>query len=341
MRPAKQTVLVTGGAGFIGSALIKLWLPEDPNVSIVNFDKLTYCGDLTRLGQIQGNPRIRFIQGDVCDPRAVEAAMEGCSAVIHLAAETHVDRSLLDGKSFFDTNTYGTYVLLESARKKGIEKFLLVSTDEVYGSRAKGFFKETDALSPSSPYSVSKTAADLLTLSYAHAYGLYTVVTRGSNTFGSYQYPEKVIPLFVSNALSDEPLPLYGDGLQVRNWMHVEDHCRGILCAFKKGKKGEAYNISTPFYLTNIDLTRRILRILDKPSGLIKKVKDRVGHDRRYAIDPAKIKKLGWQALRSFEESLRETVLWYGAHRAWWQAIKEKQEGFKAYYAQAYQGRGR
>ena len=339
-RPTKQKVLITGGAGFIGSALIKLWLREDPHVSIINFDKLTYCGDLTRLEEVKDDPRYHFIQGDVCNPENVEWAMEGCSAVIHLAAETHVDRSLLDGKAFFDTNTYGTYVLLENARKKGISKFLLVSTDEVYGSRPKGFFKEADALNPSSPYSVSKTAADLLVLSYAHSHGLPAVVTRGSNTFGPYQYPEKVIPLFVSNALSDRPLPLYGDGLQVRNWMHVEDHCRGILQVFKKGKSGEAYNVSTPFYLTNIDLTRRILKILDKPHSLIKKVTDRVGHDRRYAINPAKIKKIGWEPGCSFEMSLRETVLWYKENRVWWETIKEKKEDFKAYYAKAYQGRG-
>jgi len=341
MRQSKQKILVTGGAGFIGSYLIKLWLCEDPDVSIVNFDNLTYCGDLERLQEIQGNSRYHFIQGDVCSPEAVERAIEGCSAVVHLAAETHVDRSLLDGKIFFDTNTYGTYVLLELARKRGIQKFLLVSTDEVYGSRAKGFFKEKDALNPSSPYSVSKTAADLLVLSYAHSHRMHTIVTRGSNTFGPYQYPEKVIPLFVSNALSDQPLPLYGDGLQVRNWMHVEDHCRGILQAFKKGKSGEAYNISTPFYLTNIDLTRRILKILNKPLSLIKKVADRVGHDRRYAIEPAKIKRLGWKPRRSFDIALRETVLWYKENRTWWETIKEKKEDFKAYYAKAYQDKGR
>ena len=332
----KIKVLVTGGAGFIGSYLVRLWLRENPDVEIVNLDKLTYCGDLARLKDVETNPRYRFVKGDVCDFKAVEQAMNGCDSVIHLAAETHVDRSLLDGKIFFDTNTYGTYVLLECARKKSIKKFLFVSTDEVYGSRLKGFFKENDPLTPSSPYSVSKTAADLLVSSYAHSHGLHTVVTRGSNTFGPYQYPEKVIPLFVSNALLDQPLPLYGDGLQIRNWMHVEDHCRGILRAFKKGKPGEVYNISTPFYLKNIDLTRRILKILDKPASLIKKIKDRIGHDRRYAINPVKIKKLGWKPQRSFESSLEETVLWYQENKAWWQTIKEKKEDFKVYYAKAY-----
>ena len=335
----KPKILVTGGAGFIGSHLIRLWLQTDPGVFIVNFDKLTYSGDLSRLKDVTSHPRYRFVQGDICDTAQVERAMEGCAYVVHLAAETHVDRSLLDGKRFFDTNTYGTYVLLESARKKNIQKFLLVSTDEVYGSRAKGYFKEKDALNPSSPYSVSKTAADLLAMSYVHTYGMNVVVTRGSNTFGPFQYPEKVIPLFVSNALSNLPLPLYGDGLQIRNWMHAEDHARGIIQVLKQGRSGEAYNISTPFYLTNIDLTRRILKILGKSASLIKKVRDRVGHDRRYAIDPAKIEKLGWKPERLFDESLRETVLWYKENRAWWETIKDKKDDFKAYYAKAYQGR--
>jgi len=329
-------VLVTGGAGFIGSHFIKLWLKEDPSVRIVNFDKLTYCGDLARLGEVKTNERYEFFKGDVCSSEDLDKALEGCSAVIHLAAETHVDRSLLDGETFFKTNTSGTYALLEAARRKGIKKFVYVSTDEVYGSRPKGFFKETDALSPSSPYSVSKTAADLLALAYAHTHKMHVTVTRGSNTFGPYQYPEKVIPLFVSHALSDEPLPLYGNGLQVRNWMFVEDHCRGILRVFQKGKSGEAYNISTSTYLTNIDLTRRLLRLLGKPESLIKKVKDRLGHDRRYAIHPGKLKKLGWRETFSFDQSLRETVLWYRENQDWWKAIKEKGEDFKRYYEKAY-----
>ena len=274
-------VLVTGGAGFIGSYLIKWWLQNDPSVSIVNLDKLTYCGDLSRLKEVEKNPRYSFIQGDIVSVADVEKAMEGCDAVVNLAAETHVDRSLLDGKVFFDTNLTGTYVLLEAARKKGVKKFLHVSTDEVYGSRAKGFFTEKDNLHPSSPYSVAKTASDLLAQSYAHTYGLHTIVTRGANTFGPYQYPEKVVPLFVSNALSDQKLPLYGDGRQVRNWIHVEDHCRGIVHALKKGKKGEVYNVSSKNYLFNIDLTKRLLKILGKPESLIQRVTDRVGHDRR------------------------------------------------------------
>ncbi len=329
-------ILVTGGAGFIGSYLIKLWLREDREVSIVNFDKLTYCGDLSRLSELEGNPRHIFFNGDVCNPKDLAHALEGCEAVVHLAAETHVDRSLLDGKVFFETNTYGTYALLEEARKKGVNKFLYVSTDEVYGSREKGFFVEKDALNPSSPYSVSKAAADLLVSSYAHTHGMHTLVTRGSNTFGPYQYPEKVIPLFVSNALSGQKLPLYGDGLQIRNWIYVEDHCRGILAAFMKGKKGEIYNISSENYLTNIELTRRLLKVLGKPESLIQSVKDRLGHDRRYAIDSKKLKDLGWKEKFSFDQSLRETVLWYRSNAAWWKAIKEKSDEFKKYYTQAY-----
>lgn len=334
-----KRVLVTGGAGFIGSYLVRIWLSEDPKVSIVNFDKLTYCGDRSRLSDVEGNPRYRFVQGDICDAKAVDAALEGCSAIVHLAAETHVDRSLLDGKSFFDTNLNGTYVLLEAAKRRGLERFLHVSTDEVYGSRDKGFFTEKDPLKPTSPYSISKTAADMLALSYAETFAMPVLVTRGANTYGPWQYPEKVIPLFVSNALADRDLPLYGDGLQIRNWIHVEDHARGILTAFKKGKSGEAYNVSSSCYKTNIDLTRRILKILGKPESLIKKVKDRAGHDRRYAIKPDKLKKLGWKERRQFDEALPETVEWYRSHEDWWRDIKEKDAEFKKYYAKAYAGR--
>lgn len=329
-------VLVTGGAGFIGSYLIKLWLRLDPQIRIVNFDKLTYCGDLARLKEIEARGRYEFFKGDVCRPKAVETALKGCDGVIHLAAETHVDRSLLDAGAFFETNLYGTFVMLEAARRKGVRKFLYVSTDEVYGSREKGYYKEGSALGPTSPYSVSKAAADLLVVSYARTHGLHTVVTRGSNTFGPYQYPEKVIPLFASNALSGAKLPLYGDGRQVRNWIHVEDHCRGILTAFNKGRKGESYNISSRTYLENIELTRRILKILEKPAGLIQKVRDRVGHDRRYATSSAKLRKLGWRENFSFDEALRDTVLWYRDNESWWRAIKEKSRDFGDYYAKAY-----
>jgi dTDP-glucose 4,6-dehydratase len=333
-------VLVTGGAGFIGSCLIRTWLNRDPSVQIVNLDKLTYCGDLSRLSALGKNPRYSFIKGDVCDTRRLEKAMRGCHGVIHLAAETHVDRSLLEAKQFFDTNLYGTYALLEAARRNRVRRFLFVSTDEVYGSREKGFFTENDPLNPTSPYSISKAAADLLTLSYAKNHGINATVTRGSNTFGPYQYPEKVIPLFVSNALSNEPLPLYGDGLQVRNWIHVEDHARAIIHCFERGRSGESYNISGSRYLTNIELTRRILKILGKSESLIRKVKDRLGHDRRYALDSRKIRALGWKERFPFEDSIESTVLWYKQNESWWKKIKEKKDGdFRKYYAKAYTGR--
>ncbi len=328
--------LVTGGAGFIGSYLIKYWLKSDPKISIVNLDKLAYSGDVTRLSELKNHPRYRFVKGDICDPKAVQKAMSGCDFVVHMAAESHVDRSLLDGKVFLDTNIYGTYVLLEAARKLGVKRYVQVSTDEVYGSRAKGYFKETDELCPSSPYSVSKASADLLALSYVTTHHLPVVVTRGSNTYGPYQYPEKVIPLFVSNALSDVPLPLYGDGRQIRNWIYVEDHSRGILHALKKGKVGEIYNISSKTEIENIDLTQRLLKILGKSMTLVKPVTDRLGHDRRYAIDSSKLRALGWGEKFDFKDAFPQTVLWYKDHAAWWQRIKQKQSGFKTYYKKAY-----
>lgn len=335
----RRRILVTGGSGFIGSSLVRIALKEDPSLSIVNLDKLTYAGDPARLKDLEKNPRYQFVRGDVASTPDVERAMKGCDGVIHLAAETHVDRSLIDAKAFIDTNVYGTYVLLETARRLGVKRFVLVSTDEVYGSRDRGFFTEKDPVNPSSPYSVSKSAADLLALSYSHSYGMDVVVTRGANTFGPYQYPEKVIPLFVSNMLFDKPLPLYGDGKQVRNWIYVDDHARGILTAFKKGKKGQAYNISSKNYLRNVDLTKKILKYFGKPESLIKRVRDRAGHDRRYAINPAKLRALGWRERFSFDEALGITLDWYRDNQSWWRAIKEKDAGFAAYYKKAYAGR--
>lgn len=332
-------ILVTGGAGFIGSHFLRFILKEEPKYSIINLDKLTYCGDLSRLRDIENHSRYSFVEGDICDAELMNRLLKDCDAVIHFAAETHVDRSLLHAKDFIDTNIFGTYTLLEAAKKHRIKKFVHVSTDEVYGSRERGFFKEEDALNPTSPYSISKTAADQMALSYAHSHHVPVSVTRGSNTFGSFQYPEKVIPLFVARALSNESLPLYGDGKQVRNWLHAEDHARAVWTVFKKGKNGEAYNVSTKNDLTNIELTKKILKILGKPESLIKKVADRIGHDRRYAINSAKLRKLGWKDEKSFEDSIRETVLWYRANEIWWRHIKEKNESFKQYYAEAYKGK--
>ena len=333
-------VLVTGGAGFIGSQLIKTWLKNDPNVTIVDLDKLTYSGDRTRLAEVESDRHHHFVRGDICNPKIVRQAMAGCTYVIHLAAETHVDRSLLDSKVFLDTNVGGTHVLLEEARRVGVERFILVSTDEVYGSCSTGYFTEKDALSPSSPYSASKAAGDLLTLAYFRSYKLPVMVTRGSNTYGPYQYPEKVIPLFVSNALSGEKLPLYGDGLQVRNWIHAEDHARAILHVLKKGKPGEIYNISSATEMQNVELTNRILRALGKSPSLVRRVKDRQGHDRRYAIDSSKLRALGWKEKHTFDRAFMDTVLWYEKHQSWWRAIKEKKKEFKEFYRMAYADRG-
>ncbi len=331
--------LVTGGAGFIGSQLIKTWLQSDPHVHITNLDKLTYSGDLKRLEELRGNKRYHFIQGDIRDAKTVKKAISGCSVVVHLAAESHVDRSLLDGKTFFDSNVDGTRVMLEEAKEAKVERFVQVSTDEVYGSRAQGYFTEKDALAPSSPYSVSKAAGDLLALAYHTTFGLPVVVTRGSNTYGPFQFPEKVIPLFVSNAISGDPLPLYGDGKQIRNWIHVEDHARGILHVLKKGKAGEAYNISSTVEMENIVLTKHLLRLLGKSEKLIKRVKDRPGHDRRYAIDSTKLRNLGWKEKAVFDRAFADTVLWYEYHQSWWRAIKEKQKDFQTFYKQTYSGR--
>jgi len=331
--------LVTGGAGFIGSQLIKTWLQIDPKISIINFDKLTYSGDLKRLEELRGNKRYHFINGDICDAKAVAKAMAGCSVVVHLAAETHVDRSILDGKRFFESNVEGTRVVLEEARVAGIERFVHVSTDEVYGSRAHGYFTEKDGLAPSSPYSASKAAGDLLALSYHTTYELPVIVTRGSNTYGPFQYPEKVIPLFVSNAISGDLLPLYGDGRQVRNWIYVDDHARAILHVLKRGKAGEVYNISSETEMENIVLTKKLLNLLGKSVKLIKRVKDRPGHDRRYAIDSSKLRALGWKEKAVFDRAFADTVLWYEFHQSWWRAIKEKQKDFQIFYRKAYAGR--
>jgi dTDP-glucose 4,6-dehydratase len=331
--------LVTGGAGFIGAHLIQTWLKSDSKVSIVNLDKLAYSGDLARLEPIRSEPRYHFVKGDICDPETVRKAMEGCQFVVHLAAESHVDRSLLDGKEFIRTNVEGTRVLLDEAKRAGVERFVQVSTDEVYGSRSEGYFKEGDPLAPSSPYSAAKAAGDLLAHAYWVSFKLPVIITRGANTYGPFQFPEKVVPLFVSNALMGEKLPLYGDGKQVRNWIYVEDHARAILHALKKGRPGQIYNISSSVEMKNIDLTKRLLRLLGKSDSMVKRVKDRQGHDRRYAIDSSKLRALGWNEKHTFDRAFADTVLWYERHQGWWKAIKEKKKGFQDFYKKAYAGR--
>jgi dTDP-glucose 4,6-dehydratase len=327
-------VLVTGGAGFIGSNFIRLLLAQDPGVEIANLDKLTYAGNLENLADVAADPRYRFIRGDICDRQAVARAIEGCQAVVNFAAETHVDRAIGDPASFLHTDILGVYVLLEAARQAGVKRFVQVSTDEVYGPIAAGSAREDGPLNPTNPYSASKAGGELLARSYFATYGFPVLITRGANTFGPYQYPEKLMPLFVTNALEDQPLPVYGDGQQVREWIYVTDHCRAIALVLERGQPGEIYNISTGIGLPNLEVTRLILAAAGKPETLIKHVKDRPGHDRRYSIDSSKMRALGWRPERDFRAGLEETVAWYRDHPGWWRKIKSGE--FLEYYRRQY-----
>ena len=318
----KRKILITGGAGFIGSNFIRNTLNKYPDYKIVNLDKLTYAGCKENLKDIETNPHYRFIQGDICDADVVEKAVKGCDTIINFAAESHVDRSISDASEFIRTNIYGTYVLLEAARKNKVSVFCQIGTDEVYGSREEGFFKETDLLEPSSPYSASKAAADHLVQSYYITHKLPIKIVRSTNNFGPYQFPEKIIPLFITNALEGKKLPVYGDGLNVRDWIYVLDNCEAIDFVIHKGKVGEIYNVAGKHEVKNIDLTHLILKIMNKTEELIEFVEDRPGHDRRYALDSAKIDKLGWRLRHKFEQSLKETVEWYHNNKNWWQPLK-------------------
>lgn len=329
-------VLVTGGAGFIGSHFIRHLLRTYPDYRVVNLDKLTYAGNLANLADLADDPRYRFVRGDICDPDVVREAMRGCDAVVNFAAESHVDRSIQHAGDFIRTDVYGTWVLLEAARALGVRRYVQVSTDEVYGSIATGAFRETDALRPSSPYAASKAGGDHMVLAYWTTFRLPVLVTRGSNTFGPNQYPEKVIPLFVTNALEDRPLPLYGDGRQVRDWLYVLDHCAAIDLVLHRGVPGEVYNVGGGCELENLTLTRRILALLGKPESLIQPVADRPGHDRRYALDTAKLRALGWAPAHPFDEALAATVRWYATHPEWWRPLKSGE--FLAYYRRQYGG---
>jgi dTDP-glucose 4,6-dehydratase len=313
------TILVTGGCGFIGSNFIRYLLEHEPDAAVVNFDCLTYAGNPDNLADLAGHPRYRFVRGDVADPGAVRAALQGVHSLLNFAAESHVDRSILDSGPFVRTNVLGTQVLLDAARAAGVRRYVQVSTDEVYGSLGPtGAFTEETPLAPNSPYAASKAAADLLVRSYAHTFGLPALITRCSNNYGPYQFPEKLIPLFISNLLRDEPVPVYGDGLQVRDWVHVRDHCAAVHRVWKDGKPGAVYNIGGRCEKTNLELTRALLRALDKPPSLIRYVQDRPGHDRRYAIDCSRIEReLGWRPGVAFEQGLRDTVAWYRANAAW------------------------
>jgi len=330
-------VLVTGGAGFIGCNFARHLASARPDWEITVLDKLTYAGRRENLEDLEGAPGFRFVQGDIADREAVAAVLPGCAYVVNFAAETHVDRSLYDAGSFIQTDVYGAFVLLEEARRsRELEKFVQISTDEVYGSVEAGSSKETDPLMPRNPYSASKAGGDRLAYSYFATYGLPVIVTRASNNYGPYQYPEKVIPLFVTHAMDEIPVPLYGDGLNVRDWLHVDDHCRAVDMLLERGEPGETYNIGGGNEVRNIDLTRRILALLGRPESLIRPVADRPGHDRRYSLDCGKLRAMGWRPQVPFEEGLRRTVDWYREHEAWWRPIKEESPAFRDHYQKHY-----
>jgi len=330
-------ILVTGGAGFIGSNFVRHVLTAHPDDAVVTLDKLTYAGNPANLKDVEADPRHRFVKGDICDARLVGDLMAEVDAVVHFAAETHVDRSNAGADEFLRTNVTGTFTLLEAARARRLGRFIAVGTDEVYGSIARGTSRELDPLNPSNPYSASKAAADLLARAYWTTHRLPVIVTRSSNNFGPFQYPEKVIPLFVTNAIDDVPLPLYGDGKNVRDWLYVLDNCAAIDVVLRKGKDGEIYNIGGGNEIENVVLTRQILRLTGKPETLIKPVADRPGHDRRYALDSAKVRALGWKPAHGFPSALAATVEWYRSHEAWWRPIKSGE--FRAYYERQYSAR--
>lgn len=331
-------LLVTGGLGFIGSNFIRHVLSSRREARIVNLDALTYAGNPQNLADIAGNPRYRWIKGDIADPKAVDRCMEGVDAVVHFAAETHVDRSILDAARFLRTNVVGTQTLFDAALRHGVGRFVSVSTDEVYGSVTRGFSREGDPLEPNSPYAASKAASDLLARSYFVTHKLPVIVTRASNNFGPYQYPEKALPLMITNWLDDEPFPLYGDGRQVRDWLYVLDHARAIDLVLSKGKPGEIYNIGGTEHCPNKALIERVRRLMDKPRTLICPVADRPGHDRRYALNCAKLKALGFKHAYGFPEALISTIDWYRRHEAWWRPLK-KRGGYKSYYSKQYASR--
>lgn len=330
-------LLVTGGAGFIGSNFIRYLHSKYPAYEVINLDTLTYAGNLENLADISGERFYRFVKGDIADVSLVHQVFtEGIEAVVNFAAESHVDRSIEDASSFITTNITGTQVLLEAARAHQVKRFIQISTDEVYGSLGpQGLFTEHSPLSPNSPYSASKAGADHLVRAYYETFRLPVMITRSSNNYGPYQFPEKFIPLFITNALVDEPLPLYGDGLNVRDWLQVEDNCAAIDLVLHRGKEGEIYNVGGNCEKTNLEVVKIILKELNKPESLVRFVKDRPGHDRRYALDTAKIaRELGWYPQRSFEEGIRHTVAWYRQHAGWWKKIKSGE--YRSYYQRMY-----
>jgi dTDP-glucose 4,6-dehydratase len=333
-------ILVTGGAGFIGSAFVRM-LIDSTDWRVVNLDKLTYAGNLENLAAVDGNQRYRFVHADICDARAVESLLteEKPDAIVHFAAESHVDRSILSPEPVIRTNLHGTFTLLDAARRHGTARFLHVSTDEVYGSVAAPVeATEEFPLNPSSPYSASKAGSDLLARAYFVTYRLPVVLTRASNNYGPYQFPEKLIPLMISNAMENRALPVYGDGMQVRDWLYVEDHCRGILAALEKGRDGEIYNIGGNRSLPNLEVVRQVLSLTGKPESLIEYVRDRPGHDRRYALSSQKLmRETGWRPEMDFETGLKRTIEWYAANSPWVARVRSGE--YRAYYEKNYGGR--
>jgi len=332
-------LLVTGGAGFIGSHFIRYILDRHDGWQVANLDKLTYAGNLENLEDVREHPGYRFIKGDIADREQVDAILkEGYQAVVNFAAESHVDRSILDATPFVDTNIKGTQVLLEGARVHGVNSFLQVSTDEVYGSREEGYFTEESPLEPSSPYSASKAAADLMCLAYHRTHALPVMITRCTNNFGPCQFPEKLIPLVISNAAEDKPIPVYGDGLNRRDWIYVRDHCSALEAVLLKGRAGQVYNIAGGQERPNIMLVKLLLKLMGKPEGLITFVKDRPAHDRRYAIDCGRIEReLGWKPLNTLEKAMSDTVDWYLKNAGWWRSVKSGE--YREYYARMYGSR--
>src|ERR1700733_3380310 len=332
-------VFVTGGAGFIGSSFIRHVLGLDKGYEVVNYDNLTYAGNLANLDSVAAKPGYRFVKGDICDPAPVAEAMAGCDAVVHFAAESHVDRSIYEPAAAIETNVKGTFVLLQVARDLNVKRFVHISTDEVYGDLDPGdFADENSPLRPSSPYSSSKAGSDLLVLSYVRTYGFPALITRSSNNYGPNQFPEKFLPLMITNALDDKPLPLYGDGKQQRDWLHVDDNCRGILEVLERGRIGEVYNLGGVDIEENLSMAKRLLRVVGKPETLLSYVQDRPGHDRRYALNCEKIKReLGWKPVISLDEGLSKTIDWYRENAGWMAGIRGGE--YRTYYEKYYENR--
>ncbi|MBL7995845.1 dTDP-glucose 4,6-dehydratase [bacterium] len=334
-----HSILVTGGAGFIGSNFVRFMLKKYPSYRIIVLDALTYAGNRENLSDLEKDSRLTFYHGNICDRTVVDNLVSHVDAIINFAAETHVDRSIHEADSFVQTDVLGTLILLEAARKYKIERYLQISTDEVYGSIEQGAFTEEHPLAPNSPYSASKAGGDLMVRAHYKTFGTPTLVTRASNNYGPFQYPEKLIPFFVTNAIDDIPLPLYGDGMNIRDWLYVDDHCEGVDHVLHHGVIGETYNIGGGNERTNIDITQIILKTLNKPDTLIKRVADRPGHDRRYAVDTGKIEKLGWKPRFRFEDAVEETIQWYVKNESWWRKIKEKQKAYQEFLKKNYEDR--